>query len=347
MTESNSPSSASASTSPSESALSLLGGSLGPLLALALVILFFAAAAQWQVEPDGKNNFVQVRTARTIAAHSSTVAVAALGMTLIIIAKGIDLSAGTAIALSATVLAWCLRAGYSAPLAVSVGLGTGIVAGLINGALVSTLRVAPFSVTLCTMTIYLGLGKYIGGNTTIRPLPESIPDWLSTLLKPTPEYSWMIVSPGVWGVLILACAVACLLRYSVFGRYIFALGSNESTARLCGINVPWTKIAVYGLSGFFVGVAGMYQFARLSQGDPTSGGGKELSIIAAVVIGGASLNGGRGSVLGTIAGAIMMQVIETGCTMLGLQNFVQNIIIGVIILAAVTIDRIRRRQESD
>jgi ribose transport system permease protein len=133
----------------------------------------------------------------------------------------------------------------------------------------------------------------------------------------------------------------------VFGRYIFALGSNETTARLCGINVPWTKIAVYGISGLFVGVAGMYQFARLSQGDPTSGIGLELEIIAAVVIGGASLNGGRGSILGTLAGAVMTQVIQTGCTLLGLQDFFHDIVIGAVILAAVTVDEIRRRYLDD
>jgi ribose transport system permease protein len=132
----------------------------------------------------------------------------------------------------------------------------------------------------------------------------------------------------------------------VFGRHVFAVGSNEATARLCGINVPLVRIAVYTLSGFFVGIAGLYQFSRLTVGDPTSGTGKELPIIAAVVIGGGSLNGGRGSVLGTLTGALIMQVISSGCTSLRLPNPIQEIIIGGIIIAAVTIDQLRQRRQA-
>jgi ribose transport system permease protein len=124
------------------------------------------------------------------------------------------------------------------------------------------------------------------------------------------------------------------------------VGSNEATARLCGINVPLVRIAVYTISGFFVGVAGLYQFTRLTVGDPTSGTGKELPIIAAVVIGGGSLSGGRGSILGTLTGALIMQVISSGCTSLRLPNPIQEIIIGCIIIAAVTIDQFRQRRQS-
>jgi ribose transport system permease protein len=327
--------------------LSLLGGTLGPLLALGVVIVVFVVA-DWFV--NGEFIFLSLGNARTIAVQTSTVAVAALGMTVIIIAGGIDLSAGTALALSATVLAWCLRAGYPAPLAVLAGIGAGGLTGLVNGMLVSLLRVVPFIVTLGTMTIYLGLAKYIADETTVRPALEQIPGWLPALvsIRPTPE--WLIppilpnLAAGVWFALLLAGVLACVLRYSVFGRYVFALGSNESTARLCGINVPLMKIAVYTLSGLFVGIAGMYQFARLSSGSPTSGIGLELKIIAAVVIGGASLSGGRGTVLGTLAGAAMMAVIASGCTLLGFGNPAQDIIIGIIIVAAVTLDQLRERR---
>src|SRR4029077_13039164 len=128
------------------------------------------------------------------------------------------------------------------------------------------------------------------------------------------------------------------------GRYVYALGSNEATARLCGINVWFNKISLYSLAGFFVGVAGMYQFSRLSSGNPTSGIGMELRIIAAVVIGGGSLSGGRGTVLGTLTGAAIMAVIASGCTQLGLNNPIQDIILGVIIIVAVTLDQLRQRQ---
>jgi ribose/xylose/arabinose/galactoside ABC-type transport system permease subunit len=125
---------------------------------------------------------------------------------------------------------------------------------------------------------------------------------------------------------------------------VFALGSNEQTARLCGLNVPALKVAVYTVSGLFVGLAGIYQFSKLKVGNPISGIGLELKVIAAVVIGGASLSGGRGTVLGTVAGALLMQTIVSGCTQLGVTNPIQDIILGAIIVAAVTFDQIRQRR---
>lgn len=328
-------------TSPS-SRLNLLGSSLGPFLALALVIGFFAVADALQKEPG---NFLSVRNLRTISAQTATVAVAALGMTVIIIAGGIDLSAGTAVALSATVLAWCLKNDAPQALAIISGLGAGCMAGLINGVLISSLRVVPFIVTLGTMTIYLGIGKIIAKETTVRPeVARQVPVWLQELLSTQKDALWLGLPSGVWMTLLLATLLAVILRQTVFGRHVYVLGSNESTARLCGINVWADKIALYTLAGFFVGVAGMYQFSRLSSGNPTSGTGMELRIIAAAVIGGASLSGGRGTVLGTLTGAAIMEVIRSGCTQLGLDNPVQDIILGVIIVAAVTLDQIRQRR---
>ena len=322
--------------------LNLLGSALGPFLALALVVGFFAIADSLKEEPG---NFLSERNLRTISAQTATVAVAALGMTVIIISGGIDLSAGTALALSATVLAWCLQKDVPPPLAIVAGLGTGCLAGLINGLLVSGLRVVPFIVTLGTMTVYLGIAKIIAEETTIRPdLTRQIPVWLQDLLSTRQEALWVGLPSGVWLALVLAMLLAIVLRQSVFGRYVYALGSNESTARLCGINVLGNKIALYSLAGLFVGVAGMYQFSRLSSGNPTSGLGMELRIIAAVVIGGGSLSGGRGTVMGTLTGAAIMAVIASGCTQLGLNNPVQDIILGVIIVAAVTLDQIRQRR---
>jgi ribose/xylose/arabinose/galactoside ABC-type transport system permease subunit len=161
---------------------------------------------------------------------------------------------------------------------------------------------------------------------------------------PSPEPAWLLVAPGVWIMLAMAASLSLVLRYTVFGRYVFALGSNEQTARLCGINVSALKLAVYTLSGLFVGLAGVYQFAKLKVGNPTSGIGLELRVIAAVVIGGASLSGGRGTVLGTLTGALLMQTISSGCTQLGVTNPVQDIILGAIIVAAVMVDQIRQRR---
>jgi ribose transport system permease protein len=325
---------------------------LGPLLALALVVAVFTYA-DWRkasrANPPRAAVFLTANNVRTIAAHACTVAVAALGMTVIIIAGGIDLAAGTALALAATVLAWFLDSGYSPAVAIAAGVGTGCACGAINGVLISSLRVVPFIITLGTMTIYVGIAKLLAKGTNIRPAPQTVPDWLNHFTETQPKSPWLIESLGVpnfalgvWVAAAMAIVLAAVLRYSVFGRRVFALGSNEQTARLCGVNVAWTKVAVYALGGLFVGIAGVYQFSRLSGGTPTAGLGMELRVIAAVVIGGGSLNGGRGSILGTMAGAVMMQAIASGCTILELDNPIQDILIGIIIIAAVTIDQLRQ-----
>jgi ribose/xylose/arabinose/galactoside ABC-type transport system permease subunit len=321
--------------------LSLLAGQFGPLLALLLVFLFFAMTDAAQ---PGGGRFTSLRNLQTMLVSSAPVVVAALGMTVIIIAGGIDLSAGTAIALCATVLAWVLEHGGPIELALVCCLVTGCAAGCANGMMISALAVAPFIVTLGTMTAYLGVAKLVADETTVRPPLESVPAWMNGLASPSPEPAWLLVAPGVWIMLALAAALSMVLRYTAFGRHVFALGSNEQTARLCGLNIPALKVAVYTLGGMFIGLAGVYQFAKLKVGNPTSGLGMELEVIAAVVIGGASLSGGRGTVLGTLTGALLMQTIASGCTQLGLSNPVQDIILGIIIVAAVTVDQIRQRR---
>ena len=315
---------------------------IGQFMALGLIFIFFAAADSYFSETP---SFLTARNLRTICVQSSVVAVAALGMTIIIIAGGIDLSVGTTIALCATVLAWTLKEGYSASLAIPLTFLTGIICGFLNGLLVSLLRVVPFIVTLGTMTFYLGIAKLIAEETTVRPNKiEQVPEWLSRFISIRGESLYFGLPIGVWLVILLAIVTAILLRYTVFSRYVFALGSNESTARLCGINVPLTKVGLYSLAGLFVGLAGMYQFAKLSTGNPTSGSGLELRVIAAVVIGGGSLSGGRGSVLGTLIGATIIYIIGNGCTKLGLSNPIEDLALGIIIIAAVTIDQWRQRR---
>ena len=347
-----------------------VANALGPVLALLIVILLFAAI---DVRLHGANaSFWTVQNLRTVAVQTSPIAVAALGMTLIIIAGGIDLSAGTAVALSATVLAWCLDTTWDSAMtrlflggwhglpllaegllvvaALAASVLTGCLTGTINGALISWLRLVPFIITLGTMTAYLGFGKILAGQSTIHAPRERIPAWVPGLVDRSPDMEWISwpllpnFASGVWLALLLAIVTAVVLHLTVFGRRVFAIGSSESTARLCGINVTRTKIAVYLLAGLFVGIAGIYQFARLGVGNPASGIGLELKIIAAVVIGGGSLNGGQGSVVGTLAGAAIMLVIASGCTMLELANATQDIIIGGIIVAAVAVDKLRQRQ---
>jgi ribose transport system permease protein len=320
-----------------------LAGHFGPLLALVLVFVFFAVV-DW-LQPDG-GRFTSLRNLQTMLISSAPVVVAALGMTVVIIAGGIDLSAGTAIALCATVMAFVLKQGAPIELALACSVLAGCAAGFLNGAMISALRVAPFIVTLGTMTAFLGVAKLVADETTVRPPLASVPQWMNALAMPSPEPAWLMVAPGVWIMLAMAACLSLVLRYTVFGRYVFALGSNEQTARLCGINVSALKLAVYTLSGLFIGLAGVYQFAKLKVGNPISGIGLELRVIAAVVIGGASLSGGRGTVLGTLTGALLMQTISSGCTQLGVTNPVQDIILGAIIVAAVMVDQIRQRRLS-
>ena len=324
---------------------SLLSGEIGTLLALIAVVLFFSCADTMLNGEDA--SFNTVRNFRVIMTQTSIVAVAALGMTMIIVAGGIDLSAGTALTLSATVLAYCLKNDVTPAFAVTCCVLTGVICGLANGVLVSTLRIVPFIVTLGTMTIFLGIGKLIANETSIFPSADQRPDWISNLCSTKPPdliYGAVPNLPlAVWITLVLALVVDSILRFTVFGRYVFALGSNESTARLCGLNIPIIKSGVYALAGVFVGVAGMYQFGLLKMGNPVEGVGLELKIIAAVVIGGGSLNGGRGSVLGTLAGAGIMGVIASGCDQLEVRNPYQDIIIGMIIVTAVVLDQLRER----
>jgi ribose/xylose/arabinose/galactoside ABC-type transport system permease subunit len=216
-------------------------------------------------------------------------------------------------------------------------IAVGIAAGALNGILITTLRLVPFIVTLGTMLVFRGLAEYVSVQKKIQ---APAPDWLATLLDPPSEGSFLVVPLGVWLVIVLGGLLAVVLRNTVFGRYVFAIGSNESTARLCGIHVPNVKIVVYSIGGFFMALAGILDFNDLNrQGSPTSGLGMELDIIAAVVIGGGSLRGGRGSVLGSLLGAVTMTMLRSGCVYAGVSDPIQKVVIGSIIIAAVAIDQ--------
>jgi ribose transport system permease protein len=315
---------------------------IGPLLALVVVIIGFAIGDHiW-----GTGRFTEVRNARVILVQTAPVAVAALGMSLIIIIGGIDLSAGTAAMLCATVLACSLNKGFPVTNAVLITLVTGSACGLFNGLLIGLLRIPPFIVTLGSMTIFLGIAKHLASGSTVFVDRKLIPGWLLNLTSTMPpdwRGSFPNVAVGVWLALGVAVIVAVLLRLTVFGRHVFAIGSSESTARLCGVKVLKTKLLVYAIAGLLFAIAGIYSFSLVKIANPVEGIGKELKFIAAVVIGGGSLSGGRGTVLGTLAGAAMMGVIGSGCDLLGIQNPTQDIMIGVIIIAAVTLDQLRRR----
>lgn len=225
-------------------------------------------------------------------------------------------------------------------LALLFGVGTGLLCGVANGLAVAYLKIVPFVVTLGTMTIFLGIGNLISGNVPIRTVRgDMVPSWIYQSLSLNSEYLFLGLPPGVWTLVLAAAFVALVLRSTVFGRYSFALGSNEATARLCGINIANQKLFIYALSGALIGLAGVFQFSRLTVGDPESGLGLELKVIAAVVIGGGSLTGGRGSIVGTICGAVMLAVILNGCTQLGLPTSIEKIVVGSIIIFAVYLDQ--------
>lgn len=304
-------------------------GAAGPLAGLAAVYLLFVLAA-----PD---SFPTASNLQTILRQATIVGIASLGMTLVMIAGGIDLSVGSSIALSTVVTAWVLQNTSHGPAVAGLaGVAVGAVVGLVIGLLVTRLRIVPFIITLGMMLVVRGLAKGIAREQKI----DAPTTWLKDLLAAGRAWEW---PPGVWIMLALALLVAGLLRYTVFGRHIFAVGSNPQTARLCGVPVNRVRVLVYTLGGAFTGLAGLMQFSRLTVGDPTVAIGKELDVIAAVVIGGGSLSGGEGSVLGSLIGALIMTVIANGCSQVGHPNWVQEIVTGVIIVVAVGLDRLRRR----
>jgi len=308
---------------------------LGPFIGLALVIALFALI------PEVRGRFLRFANFTSVATQSVIVALGALGMTFIIVSGGIDLSAASNIALSSVITAYAINAGAAPLVAIVLGVLTGALVGLANGVLVTRLRLIPFIVTLGMMGIARGAAKWIAGNQKI----DAPMTWANELMARSPRPSWLLLAPGVWIVILLAVAMAVVLRYTVFGRHVFAIGSNESAARLCGIRTDRVKILVYSVAGLFCGLSGVMEFSRLTVGDPTVAVGLELDIIAAVVIGGGSLSGGEGSILGTMVGVMIMSFLRNGCTMMGWPNYIQEIIIGAIIVIAVTLDRLRHRGE--
>jgi ribose/xylose/arabinose/galactoside ABC-type transport system permease subunit len=309
----------------------LLAGSsvAGVLIGLAVVSVIFGAL----IGPA----FFRAANVELMARQTVIVAVAALGMTMIIVSGGIDLSVGSIVALSTVVVALLLRTQGPA-VAVVGAVAASAACGAVNGLLITQLRVVPFIVTLGTMLLVRGAAKGLADERRI----EAPITWINDLLRTARDGRGLLLPTAIWLTVALAIVVALMLRYTRFGRHLFAIGSNERTARLCGVRISRRKVAVYTLGAALAGLAGVLEFSKLSVGDPTVAVGLELDVIAAVIIGGGSLLGGRGSVVGTLAGAAIMAVIQIGCSQLGLQNWVQQIVTGTIIIGAVALDRWRQ-----
>lgn len=306
---------------------------LGPAVALLMVVLVFALLSP---EPS---RYLSTFNLRVVLSQTVIVAVAAIGMTIIIISGGIDLSVGAVIALTGVVAALGIAAGWPPLAATAAAVVAGGVVGLANGLLITGLRVVPFIATLGMLGIARGIAKWLAHEQTVNVPPT----WVNDLLVTFPRQAWMVFAPGVWITLVLAVLAATVLRRTVFGRHVFALGSNELAARACGIATQRLKVAIYASAGVLFGLAGVMQLSRLRQGDPTVAIGTELDVIAAVVIGGGSLFGGEGSVFGSVVGALIMAFLRNGCQQMGWPNYIQEIIIGGIIVLAVALDRVRAR----
>jgi ribose transport system permease protein len=309
---------------------------LGPCLGLLLVIAIFAAIS------DHPGRLLSGDNLRIVLAQTVIVAIGAVGMTIIIISGGIDLAPGSVIALTGVVCALAVRSGWPPAAALLAAVAVGGVVGLINGLTITTFRVVPFIATLGMLGIARGAAKWISGEQTVNAPPT----WLNRLAVAFPTPQWLLVAPGVWIAAALAILAAVMLRRTVFGRRVFALGSNEAAARACGIHTGRLKVMIYSLGGLLFGLAGVMQMSRLRQGDPTVAVGVELDIIAAVVIGGGSLAGGEGSISGSMIGALIMAFLRNGCQQMGWANYIQEIIIGGIIVLAVAADRWRAARAS-
>jgi ribose/xylose/arabinose/galactoside ABC-type transport system permease subunit len=327
---------------------------LGPLIGLIFVFMLFS----FLTKAFNGQKFATMANMELIFRQTAVVGIAALGMTMIIIAGGIDLSVGSTLALSIVAIAWVLERTESKNVvsAALMGVAAATLCGMLLGFLVTVMRLSPFIASLGLWGAVRGLAKgscelfqrfYSSeSSANIQVLNNDWKlTWMKKLVLPLDDdQRWMLFPPGVWLMLFLAVLVAAMLRYTRFGRHVFAIGSNEQTARLCGVNVGRTKFMIYAFAGMLVGIAGILEFATVALGEPTDRMGAELDVIAAVVIGGASLSGGQGSISGTLIGALIMTMVSNGCTKVGLSNWVQDIATGGIIIFAVTLDRLRHRR---
>jgi ribose transport system permease protein len=296
---------------------------------LTLIVLFVALSI-------ASPNFLNATNLSSVVRQTAVINIMALGMTLVIISGGVDLSVGSILAFGGLVGTMAMEAKQPIPLAIAIGILGGLAWGLINGLLITRLKISPFIVTLGTLGIVRGITLVISNGLPVHKIPQA--------------FSYLgegaIFGIPVVLLILLVCAVLVhiLLEHTRLGRYTFAIGSNTEAAFYTGIDVAFYTVCVYAICGMLTGLAGMIEASRLMTGQPTAGQGYELQAIAAVVIGGGSLRGGEGSVVGTLIGAFIMGLLSNGSDLLGINPYVQQAIIGGTIIAAVALDEFRKRR---
>ncbi|HOA98998.1 ABC transporter permease [Candidatus Sordicultor fermentans] len=282
-----------------------------------------------------KGNFYSWENISNLLRQSSINGVVAIGMTLIIITGGIDLSVGSIVGLSGMTYAILTsnrgEIQMSSGLAILISLGIAALIGLANGVAVHDGKVPPFIATLGMMTLVRGLVMYVSSGRMITGIPMGFRQFSVATFLNIPALAW------IW--IILALFMAFVLKYTMFGRNLYAIGSNKEAARLSGINIRLNMYSFYTVAALFSGIAGLMLATRMAAGVPTGGQGYELDAIASVVIGGASLSGGVGTVFGTALGALIIQTMRNGGNLLGVDPFIMQIIIGALIILAVFFDQ--------
>lgn len=315
---------------------------LSALLTLCILIAGFALSSP---------AFFSVNNGLTILLQTSVIGLLGIGMTLVIVTGGIDLSVGSVLALSGVVSAMAVKAGLPVVPAMGAGIAAGAACGAFNGLVITKLRIPPFVATLGMMLIARGLALQLTGAIPISGLGDAFGllgnGALFRMVEMRPNGFPNVIFPGIPYpailLLIVAIAFAYLLRRRQIGRHIIATGSNEEAARLSGVRVDRAKLYAYTMSGALAGVAGNVLMSRLVTAQPSEGVMAELDAIAAAVIGGASLSGGVGTISGTMIGAFIIGILRNGLNMAGVSAFIQQIVIGFVVIGAVWIDQIRNR----
>jgi ribose transport system permease protein len=298
-----------------------------------LVLLIFMAALILTTK-----DFLTFTNLDNLVRQVAVFAILSVGQLFVILTGGIDLSVGSVLGLSGGVTALLLASGTPIALAILVGLLVGLVVGLVNGLLVSRFGLPPFIATLGMLGIARGVVLLLTGAKTIAPLPEGFSAIANGFILGLPSLFWILI--------VVTIVAAFVLGRTVFGRYVYAVGSNAESARLSGVPVSFVLLAVYSISGLLAGFAGVLTTSRLGAGIPTAGTGYELQAIAGAVIGGASLSGAKGRVIGAVLGALIMGLLANGGNLLGIDPFYLQIAIGLLIILAVFFDHLQGRSPS-